>query len=439
VLRAFSLLAGFALVTLSAQADPTVASTETIVRFNVQPMKPPTPSLRYMLLPELREMTPGNPIPNYLKCMLDVDPATGQEIFGQATLRQADRAARMDKPDWQLLLKAKSDGINLLLPDVQKMRSLATALQTRFKEEIAADRFDAAIVTAKTMFAMARHLEQNPTLIGDLVGMAIANVAIAPLEEMLERSGCPNLFWALTALPNPLVSLESGLQGERVLFFAELKDLDDQAAMTAPQIKKLTAHLDKIRSIASDSGKSELSTRAWLDARINDESKLRTARERLVEAGLAADRLATFPADQIVLLDEKREYEARRDEAMRIMYFPALQVKTQIAALKYPKEPILFDGFVPALINVRRAQARLEQRFDLLRHVEALRIYAAEHEGKLPSALKDISVPLPMDPFTGKPFRYRLNGGTAHLRGTPPAGEEKTPGFNIHYEVTIRN
>jgi len=439
VLRALSLLAGFALVTLSVQADPTVTSTETIVRFNAQPMKAPTPSLRYMLLPELREMTPGNPIPNFLKCMLDVDPATGQEIFGRATLRQADRAARMDKPDWQLLLKAKTDGIGLLLPDVQKMRGLAVALQTRFRDEVAADRFDDAIVTAKTMFAMSRHMGENPTLIGDLVGIAIANVTIVPLEEMLERPGCPNLFWALTALPNPLVSLESGLQGERVLFYSELRDLDDQAPMKPQPLKKLLAHIDTIRMIASDSGKSEVSTRAWIDARINDEAKLKAARERLVEAGIAADRLATFPADQIVLLDEKREYEARRDEAMRIMYFPAWQVETQFAALKYSKDPILFDGFVPALIKVRLAQARLEQRFGLLRHVEALRMYAAEHNGKLPSALTDISVPLPTDPFTGKPFRYNLDGATAHIRGTSPKGEEQNPGFNVHYEMTIQN
>ena len=74
----------------------------------------------------------------------------------------------------------------------------------------------------------------------------------------------------------------------------------------------------------------------------------------------------------------------------------------------------------------------------LLRHFEALRLYAAEHDGTLPAKLSDISVPLPVDPFTGKPFRYELTGDTAHLRGTPPAGFEKDPGFNIHYEVTLQ-
>jgi hypothetical protein len=47
-------------------------------------------------------------------------------------------------------------------------------------------------------------------------------------------------------------------------------------------------------------------------------------------------------------------------------------------------------------------------------------------------------VPLPDDPFTGKPFRYEVIGDSAHLRGTPPAGMEKNPALNIHYVLTLR-
>ena len=84
------------------------------------------------------------------------------------------------------------------------------------RAEVALGRFDDALRTAKTMFAMSRHLGEHPTFIGNLVGIAIANTAIGPLEEMLEQPGCPNLYWALTNLPNPLVSLDKGMEGERV-------------------------------------------------------------------------------------------------------------------------------------------------------------------------------------------------------------------------------
>jgi hypothetical protein len=302
-------------------------------------------------------------------------------------------------------------------------------------DEAALGHFDDALVTAKTMFAMSRHMGEHPTLIGDLVGIAIANVAIVPLEEMLEQPGCPNLYWALTNLPNPLVPLEWGLQGERLLIHAELHELDDRAPMSADQIKKLVAHIDQILQMEKP---THSSTREWLAARTKDESKMRAARSRLIEVGLPEERLLQFSADQIVLLDEKREYEARRDAVMKYMKLPAWQAETLVASIKPASEPALFELFVPALIKVRRAQARLEQRVALLRHVEALRIYSAEHDGRWPEKLSDLTVPLPDDPFTGKPCRYSVEGDTVHLRGSPPPGEENTPGFNVRYEIKIR-
>src|SRR5207237_7116098 len=121
------------------------------------------------------------------------------------------------------------DGFCLLLPDVQQLRALANALKVRFRAEVALHRFDDALRTAKTMLAMSRHLSEHPTLIGDLVGIAIAFIALGPLEEMLEQPGCPNLYWALTNLPTPLIPLDKGMEGERVLIAGEFRDLDASA------------------------------------------------------------------------------------------------------------------------------------------------------------------------------------------------------------------
>ncbi len=427
--------AALALLSGNARAEPPAASAETVIRLSVSPMATPKPALRYLLLPELKEMTPGNPIPNYLKCLMEQDFTSNQETLGRSALRQADRAARMDKPDWQILPRLKIDGIGLLLPDVQKLRTLAAALKERFHSEVALGQFDDALVTAKTMFAMARHMGEHPTLIGDLVGIAIAYQAITPLEEMLEQPGCPNLYWALTNLPHPLISLDRGMEGERIFILAELRDLDDSAPMTPEQLKKLTAYIDKLLEWSMQKDKS---TRAWLNARNKDEKYLDAARRRLVEYGLPEERVRSFPADQVILLDERVGYEVRRDEGMKLMNLPAWQIEARAEQLQMPKDKSLFDDFVPAIHRVRRAQARLDQRLALLRHVEALRLYAAEHDGRLPPKLADVPVPLPPDPFTGKPFRYQVDGDTAHLRGTPPKGLENEPPFNLHYEITIR-
>jgi hypothetical protein len=422
-----------AAVPLLARAEQTVTSTETVIKLTARPAAAPKPALRYLLLPELKEMTQGNPIPNYLRCLLEEDFSNDRQTLSRSALRQADRAARMDRPDWQILPKLKTDGVGLLIPDVQKVRALAAALQERFRAEVAEGRCDDALVTAKTMFAMSRHMSEHPTLIGDLVGIAIAFVTISPLEDLLEQPGCPNLYWALTNLPSPLVPLDRGMEGERMFVQAELRDLDDRAPMSEDRLKKVIAHVDKL--LEFDKSKN---ARAWVEARVKDEKAVAAARGRLVEAGLPGEAVKQFPAAQVILQDEKREFEARRDEFMKLITLPAWQFEAEAARVNPSKEPGLFDSALPAMLKVRRALGRLEQRVALLRHVEALRLYAAAHGGKLPEKLADVPVPLPSDPFTGKPFAYKAEGNTAHVRGGPPPGEEKNAAYNVRYELTIQ-
>jgi hypothetical protein len=450
-----------AVLPLTARADPTPGTPETVIRLNVAPMDAPKPALRYVLLPELREMNPGNPVQGYLRCFAEQQnfffkkencdrrdqllamplrdlPAQEVQAYGGHALRQADWAARLDKPDWEILLRLKIDGIGLLIPDVQQMRTLANALKVRFRGEVATRRFDDACRTAKTLFAMSRHLSEHPTFIGDLVGIAIAYVAIGPLEEMLEQPGCPNLYWALTYLPTPLVPLDKGAEGERVWIEPEFRDLDESAPMSAEQLKKAIARFDQLIRLAAGEGQpSKPTLQAWLDARTKDEAMVRAARRRLVESGRSEELLVRFPAEQVLLLDQKRECEARQDDTLKLIHLPTWQIDAWASQVRSNKEPALFD-LAPAIVKVRRAQGRLDQRIALLRHVEALRLYAAAHDGRWPEKLADVPVPLPDDPLTGKPFRYYVDGATAHLRGSPPPGEEKNPAFNVRYELTIQ-
>ncbi len=411
------------------------APSETVIRMTVDPMPAPKPALRYLLLPELKEMTPGNPIPNYLKALLDQDHTQLQEDFPPAALRQADRAARMDRPDWQILTRLRIDGIALLLPDLQKMRELARSLQKRFHHEVSLRQFDDALVTAKTMFAMARHMGDHPTLIGALVGIAIAATGISPLEEMLQQPGCPNLYWALTQLPSPLVPMEKAAEGERIFLDVELRELSDREPMSPEQSKKLIAYIARILEFDPD---SEEGIRQWIQKRKGDAKYMAAARKRLIEWGIPAERLARFPAEQVLLLDEKLLYEIDRDDGFKYWNLPTWKALDAMNKVPPPPKDRLFRGLLSALNKVRTAQGRLEQRIALLRHVEALRMYAADHGGKLPATLDEIDLPLPVDPFTGKPFRYELKDDTAHLRGTPPKGYEDVSVYNLHYEITIR-
>jgi len=418
-----------------AHAGEPPAPAETVIRLNVEPRAAPRPALRYYLLPEMRELQPGNPIPNYLKCLMDQDLSENQESLHASALRQADWAARLDKPDWQILPKLKTDGFSLLIPDVQKMRALAAGLQDRFRSEVELGRLDDALRTAKTMFAMSRHMGEHPTLIGGLVGMAIAYLAIEPFETMLQQPGCPNLYWALTNLPRPLVSLDKGMEAERMMVEVEFGDVAGSAPMTPEQISKAIKKVDLLLAIGADSRQG---TRAWLVKHAKDPKWVDAARRHLIESGRPEALVARYPTYQLLLMDDMLRFEEHRDELMKFMTLPAWQVEALAHDIKKPATTPLFDALLPALLKVRRAQARLEQRVAMLRHVEALRLYAADHSGRLPSRLAECPVPLPDDPFTGRAFRYRLDRGTAHLYGAAPKGEEKNPAFNIHYEVSIK-
>jgi hypothetical protein len=365
-------------------------------------------------------------------------PARELQGYGGFALSQADRAARLDNPDWQFLLTLRAEGVYAVIPDVQQLRPLASALKVRLRAEVALGRFDDAIRTAKTLFAMSRHLGEHPTFVGNLVGMVIAHTAIGPLEEMLEQPGCPNLYWALSNLPIPLVSLQRGSQGERMGIIQWMfRDLDDSAPMSADRLNRFIAQMDEILKREFPLKLAD-GLRAWLDARTKDEGMVGAARQRLLEVGLSEAQVRRFPAEQVILLDMKRVLEVRFDDAMKTINLPIWQAEAMGNRDKPTEEPSLFDEFVPAVGQVVRSRGRLEQRIALLRHVEALRLYAAEHNGSLPAKLSDLTVPLPDDPFTGKPFRYEVRGATAHLRGTPPSGMEKDPTYNFHYELTLQ-
>src|SRR5262249_12905649 len=165
----------------------------------------------------------------------------------------------------------------------------------------------------------------------------------------------------------------------------------------------------------------------WLAARAGDEARVRAARKRLVEDGLSEAKGKQFPALQVILLDEKYLYEGRPDGPMQAAGRRFWEGEVAPPPPRNNKEETLFAWAVPATFKVRQAQARLEQRLALLRCVEALRLYAAEHGGRLPERLADVKLPLPADPISGKPFVYKLEGGTATVRGTAPAGHGKDP------------
>jgi hypothetical protein len=446
-------------------AEPPAA--EPAVRLTVQPMAAPKPALKYRLLPEVRELSPGNPYQGYMKCFMEqrnfyfskgavaerarilsmpLDQLAKDYNDYPGNLRYADYAARLDTLDWQLTMRIQSEGLEFQAGELPALRALVTALQTRLRVQAANKKFPEAIDGAKTMFKLARDLGEYPAPEANLFGISIVHLALDTFEEMLQQPGCPNLYWALTDLPSPLVDLRKGLQGHATLVSNEFKPLRSDAVMTEAELEKVVSRLSGMNGLAREqAGRPPWNWRAGLEARVKSPNNVRLARERLIADGVdkaLVDKLALlalvakFSPLQVILLDEKRDYELRRDERTKLLALAPWQIEA-LPVAKTAKD-ILFQDLLPDVVALRRGQARLEQRIALFRAIEALRMYAAEHGGKLPDTPAELPVPLPGDPVSGKPIGYEVNNGTAHLHGAAPRSEEKNPEFNLHYEVTIK-
>ncbi len=90
----------------------------------------------------------------------------------------------------------------------------------------------------------------------------------------------------------------------------------------------------------------------------------------------------------------------------------------------------------PAHERVRFLAKRFERDLRILQCLEAIRLYAAAHDGRLPQTLNQITgYTLPKDPLNDQPFVYGVTGDGAILDGPAPKGEDARVG--LRYEITI--
>jgi hypothetical protein len=284
-----------------------------------------------------------------------------------------------------------------------------------------------------------------------MVGVAIAGMMDQQLETLIQSPNCPNLYWSITALPEPLIDLRPGLGLEADSLFLEFPELRDieHARHTPEEWESILVRFGRrwrlIAAMAGEGGSSlgQLGMTALMTGRAM--ALFPRAKTDLVAAGHDRKEVEAMPAAQVILLHMVMTFKRSRDEMFKWFNVPYWQARVGMADAdrKLNSEgrqqelvPVA-SVLLPALNSVRRASVRSERRIALLRVFEALRFYAAEHDGKLPAALDDIKeVPLPLDPVSGKPFGYKLADGKATLDAPPPAGETWQI-LGARFEITI--
>lgn len=363
----------------------------------------------------------------------------------KAALQLADQAALRDHCDWQappLTLET----IELPLVEPQPCRELANLLILRTRLELAEGHPDRALHSLQVGMALARDVGNGPTLIHALVGIAVAHIMLNGVEEYLAQPDAPNLYWAVTELPQPLVDLRRTLGSEMAMLYRSYPQLRrlDEGRLTGPQAQAiLEGALPYLtRSVPNPSGPPKAEK---LDLKELVEANREEARRYLAEHGYKEEEVRALPDVQAVALSLLDRYRDDRAEVLRWYAVPVWQGSAGLLRMQdrlqearaHRRGDVLGDVLLPPVAKVHHAGGRLEEFVAALRCVEAIGLHAAAHGGKFPAALADITeVPLPVNPFTGKGFddHYKVSGDTAVFEMPPPPGMPANLGRR--YELT---
>jgi hypothetical protein len=188
----------------------------------VEPAKAGEDARRHRLLPSEEEQVDEDAVELYKKAVaslpedmdlmkiggwvrgpLDALPRKEAEsTLGElkGTLELVERAAKCKRCDWPFAVVAK--------PEEQhgyRVMAYAISLKARFK--IAEGKYDEAISSIQTGYAMGRHLGESSVLTHGLAGIAIWAFMCNQVEQLVQGPDAPNVYWALKELPRPLIDL----------------------------------------------------------------------------------------------------------------------------------------------------------------------------------------------------------------------------------------
>ncbi len=224
----------------------------------------------------------------------------------------------------------------------------------------------------------------------------------------------------MSTLPTPLVNGRRAKQMESEALEAEIPELRtmDDTVLSNEQVSKLWNRVAEMLGTQADDPDR------WLDKARDIASMMEwypRAKAYLTEQGCPTDEVEAWPALYVILRYQRDQLWAIRDQYFKWTYVPYAQAQDQLRETR--REIVRQDGygddrtldnpfvrFFPAMQRVRFLEARLERDMAILRCVEAIRMYAADHDGTLPDSLDTITaVPVPLDPIDGRPFSYKVD------------------------------
>ena len=357
-------------------------------------------------------------------------------------MEYAEMASHRMKCDWELPTSEIKDPSQMHLPELHRARSLGRILAMQARLSLAEGKPDDALKTLQTGFALSRQVGTGQVpMINYLVGNAIANMMREQLVDLTQLKDAPNLYWSLANLPHPFLNIRYAVEGEDLMFkrfFCELHEARTGQHTPEQWQKLLEVTVDKLQNaVAMLANKDPKTTKKEeVDIKKLLEENYPIARDYLIKLGWPEKEIQSMAPARVLLLYGDEMWNEMRDDGTKWIGINYSQWPSDLREhyngllKKYENFP-LSDAF-QVMGKIAAIQARSERDFDSLRTIEAIRLYAYSHGGKLPGSLDDIKeVPIPSNAMTGKPFSYRLDGDTAVLLAD---GDMQT---NYEYRIKI--
>jgi hypothetical protein len=471
---------------------PAVAQDESpaVVEILIRPSPPPSPALKYQLLPERSRLIPGNAALFYhraIEKMLEVrlltpsvrkpgqksateDDRVTEWISGPLAaipldearkilhrygfcLHEIELGAKRESCDWEY--DSRTEAFELIITEIQEMRPLARLVALRIRVAVLENQRDEAFHWLQTGLAMGRHVSQGPFLIQALVGTAFVAILTKPMEDLVQAPAMPSLYWALANRPRPFINLSRALESERLLLERELPQLRELDSIPWSVQKgrafagELQSKLFRYAGISPEDSTSaeNLGGKDWLlkmGVAAMVAQAYPEAKRALIAQGRSAVEVQAMPTVQVAAIHAYQGYQVFRDDIFKwtaLPYHQAHKGMSEASTLnaEFQRRPLskLFTLLVPAIRSACMASARSERQLDAIQCIEAIRIYAAVHH-RFPARLEDIAeAPPPIDPMTGNSFEYRLEGDHATLAAPFAPGAPRVSAFAIHYELKL--
>lgn len=404
-----------------------------VARMTVTPAAEPVPALRYRLVARDIDLKAGNAAPFYYRALLEsthvmksirekydeerelsnwyapggdmaiadlpLDKVrAANDMFNSVVTNNLVEATSKRDCDWQLNIE-DATGVKLisfLLPEFQGSREFSRMLALRTRLAIAEHRYDDAIDALRQNYRVGHDVATVPFLVCGLIGLAIDGITNGTVAEFVSSPNAPNLYWALTELPQPHIELRPSARfeldlGPRVFPFINHAETTEHApqewnrlyTQSLRELGGLTGQMMERQGSGEHPNPAE-EARAGIAATGLALVGYPHAKEWLIKQGMDRDRVERMAVGQVIAIYSERIYRRYADDYERSWYVPFADMKRFGGAAEnrlHDVQPLgpgddreilpIVSLLLPAMRAARGAQVRLEREVAALRVIEA--------------------------------------------------------------------